>query len=108
MARIGDLDGNGVTELAVGAPRNNDGGYRHGAVWILFLNSSGTVMTHQRVSSRQGGFTGILDANDAFAVSVEGLADPDGAEDADDTCAGTLLGAIVSAAAQSTCGKKNK
>ena len=41
-ASLGDLDGDGVTDLAVGAYFDNDGGSNRGAVWILFLNTNGT------------------------------------------------------------------
>ena len=36
----GDLDGDGVDDLAVGAYFDGDGGLNHGAVWVLFLESS--------------------------------------------------------------------
>ena len=36
-AALGDLDGDGVTDLAVGAVNDDDGGFNRGAVWILFL-----------------------------------------------------------------------
>ncbi len=38
LASLGDLDGDGVTDLAVGAIHDDDGGDRHGAVWVLFLD----------------------------------------------------------------------
>ncbi|MBI4470513.1 MAG: FG-GAP repeat protein [Acidobacteria bacterium] len=37
VAAVGDLDGDGVTDLAVGAPQDGDGGSNRGAVWLLFL-----------------------------------------------------------------------
>ena len=40
---IGDLDGDGVGDLAVGAPYDSDGGHQYGAVYILFMNAEGTV-----------------------------------------------------------------
>ena len=42
-APLGDLDGDGVGDLAVGAVCDDDGGNGHGAVWILFLNTDGTI-----------------------------------------------------------------
>jgi hypothetical protein len=38
VALIGDLDCNGVSDLAVGAEGDDDGGTDRGAVWVLFLN----------------------------------------------------------------------
>ena len=39
----GDLNGDGVTDLAVGANYDDDGGREQGAVWILFLGADGIV-----------------------------------------------------------------
>ena len=77
VASLGDLDGDGVGDLAVGAFKDDDGGYNHGAVWILFLNADGTVKTHQKISDTEGGFTGILDPG-WFGHSVASLGDLDG------------------------------
>ena len=41
-ASIGDLDGDGVPDLAVGADGDNDGGFIRGAVWVLFMKPAGT------------------------------------------------------------------
>ena len=60
VASIGDLNGDGVTDLAVGAHTDDDGGEETGAVWVLFLNVDGTVSTHQKISDTEGGFTGVL------------------------------------------------
>lgn len=41
---IGDLDGDGVVDLMVGAVGDNDGpGTFPGAVWVLFLEAGGSV-----------------------------------------------------------------
>ncbi len=60
VASLGDLDGDGVGDLAVGAFGDDDGGPDHGAAWVLFLNPDGTVKAHQKISATQGGFTGGL------------------------------------------------
>ncbi|MCH8823510.1 MAG: FG-GAP repeat protein [Planctomycetes bacterium] len=78
LARLGDIDGDGVGDLAVGASRDADGGLIRGAVWVLFLNPDGTVKTHQKISSTQGGFLGVLDATDLFGWSLAALGDLDG------------------------------
>ena len=43
LAALGDLDGDGVGDVAVGAALDDDGGPDLGAVWILFMNTDGTV-----------------------------------------------------------------
>ena len=77
-AGIGDLDGDGVSDLAVGARRDDDGGRNRGALWMLFLNPDGTVKSHQKISATEGGFLGVLDNEDLFGSSVKALEDLDG------------------------------
>ena len=78
LASLGDLDGDGVDDLAVGAIRDDDGGFNRGALWILFLNADGTVKAHQKISNTQGGFTGILDDEEFFGDSAASVGDLDG------------------------------
>jgi hypothetical protein len=79
IAALGDLDGNGITELAVAAFGDDDGSRDRGAVWILFLRASdGTVFSHQKISATSGGFGGLLHTDDAFGFGVAALGDLDG------------------------------
>ena len=75
---IGDLNGDGVIDIAVGAYCDGDGGLNKGAVWILFLNSNGTVNSHQKISDTQGNFFGILDSWDEFGLGITSLGDVNG------------------------------
>jgi lysophospholipase L1-like esterase len=83
VGRIGDLDGDGITELAVGTGDDDDGSTNAGAVWILFLNADGTVKAHQKISALAGGFTGALPSGGEFGHGVAGLGDLDGDGTAD-------------------------
>lgn len=70
---IGDLDGDGITELAV----SGDGfpsGEGFGAVWILFLNVDGTVKYYRRLDELDQ----ALEAEALFGASIELLGDLDG------------------------------
>jgi hypothetical protein len=82
VASIGDLDFDGVTDLAVGAPLDDDGGTDRGAVWILFMNDDGTVDTEQKISDSEGRLTALLQAglddNDRFGSAVAELGDLNG------------------------------
>jgi len=78
LTRLGDLDGDGVPDIAVGARRDDDGGMDQGALRILFLKSDGTVKSQQKISETQGGFTGLLDPDDAFGCALAGMGDLDG------------------------------
>ncbi len=78
LATLGDLDGDGVDDLAVGADGDDDSGNRRGAAWILFLNADGTVKAEQKISDTSGGFGGGLENSDYFACSLAAMGDLDG------------------------------
>ena len=78
VANIGDLEADGVTDLAVGAPLDDDGGTDRGAVWVLFMNDDGTVDIEQKISDTEGTFTGTLEDNDQFGSAVAELGDLNG------------------------------
>jgi len=78
LANLGDFDGDGVTDLAVGAALDDDGGENAGAVWLLFLNADGTVKDQRKISPLAGGFTGMLESPDQFGTSVAAPGDLNG------------------------------
>jgi len=77
VADVGDFDGDGIRDLAVGSHRADLGGEERGALWLLFLNADGTVRQHQQISSITGGLSGPLDDHDRFGISVCSLGDLD-------------------------------
>jgi hypothetical protein len=83
VANLGDLDGDGAPELAVGAFSDDDPASGSGAVHILRLNPQGTVKSTLRIAHNAGGFDATLHAGDAFGYKVFALGDinNDGAPD---------------------------
>jgi hypothetical protein len=77
IAALGDLDGDGVTELAVGASKDDTGGYISGAVYVLFMNSNGTVKGSQKITSGVGNGP-TLSTGDRFGTAVSSIGDLDG------------------------------
>jgi hypothetical protein len=75
--QAGDINGDGIIDLVVGARSDDDGARDAGAVYILFMNSDGTVQSNQKISATEGRFTGILDAGDFFGYGVAGIGDYD-------------------------------
>ncbi len=78
VGAAGDIDGDGRVDLVVGAELDDDGGTGRGAAWVLFLDTDGIVLSEQKISGLDGGFTGVLDDNDGFGSAVVGIGDLDG------------------------------
>lgn len=81
MATLGDLDGDGAIEVAVGCYRDDDDGTDRGAAWILSMRaSSGTLVLERtaKVSSSAGSLPGPLEDDDLFGMTVAPLGDLDG------------------------------
>ena len=57
---MADSNGDGVGDLAVGAVYDDDGGSNRGAIYVLFMASTGVVKSFQKVSDTMGSFTGII------------------------------------------------
>jgi hypothetical protein len=100
VANLGDLDGDGVVDLAVGATHDDTGGSDRGAVYILFLNANGTVKSSTKIASGTGGGPTLANS-DNFGNSVANVGDLDGDGVADlavgavnDDTGGTDRGAV--------------
>ena len=74
-ASAGDVDNDGNVDLLVGAPSDADSGTDRGAVYILFLNSTGHPQSHRKVSGSRLWFTAALDTSDWFGSSVASVGD---------------------------------
>lgn len=78
LANVGDLDGDGLPELAVGVRGVNPERKLRGAVWILFLRADATVRHAVRLTAGEGGFPAPLAEDDNFGLALAGLGDLDG------------------------------
>ena len=69
VATLGDLDGDGIAEVAVGAPGHSG---NNGSVFVIFMNEQGRVRDLVRVAAGFGGFDGHSTAGAAprFGASV--------------------------------------
>jgi len=82
LAPLGDLDGDGIPDLAAGTGKDDDGGPNRGAVWILYLNRNGTVKAQAKISSTSGGLRDVRNRDEfGRAVVTPGDLDGDGVQD---------------------------
>ncbi len=94
VANIGDLDGDGVNDLAVGANLDSGAGTKEGAVHIMFMNTDGSVDSTVEIDDdTTNGPT--LTNNDRFGVSVANIGDLDG-DGVNDLAVGARLDDIKS------------
>jgi GEVED domain/FG-GAP repeat/FG-GAP-like repeat/Bacterial Ig domain len=77
IAAIGDFDGDGIPDLAVGNQYDATGGTFRGAVYIQFMNSDGSVKSNQKIASSVGGGPALADF-DEFGSSVASIGDLNG------------------------------
>jgi len=77
-AGIGDLDKDGITDMAVGSHRWDEGATDAGSLWILFMNSNGTVKSHYRIDNSSGDIPEHLSSATLFGTSVDYANDIDG------------------------------
>lgn len=73
----GDINGDGILDLVVGARSDDDGATDAGAVYILFMNTDGTVQSNQKISMLEGGFNETLNQSNFFGYGVAGIGDYD-------------------------------
>ncbi len=73
---IGDVDGDGIPDIAVGAPNNADAGFQIGSVYILLLSSSGNIKTMIQITDGMGGLpVSTLPMFSQFGLSLAGIGD---------------------------------
>lgn len=98
VARLGDVDRDGIPDLAWGARHASPGAQNAGAVWIVRLNADGSAKAASMIANGHGGFTGVLAAGDRFGLCVQLLGDVNGDGHVD-------LGVVDNETAQWTLGR---
>jgi hypothetical protein len=78
LAGPGDLDGDGIPDLAISEANDSDGGANRGAVWLVFLTADGSMKGAKKISNWEGGFSGILHNSSRFGASLCAPGDIDG------------------------------
>lgn len=70
-ANIGDINKDGVTDLAIGSSSANE-------IFILFLNTNGTIKDYKRIRAGENGFnTSLINIGDNFGSSIINIGDID-------------------------------
>jgi hypothetical protein len=80
VAGLGDLEGNGVPDLLVGAP--NTGPLNDGGLWILYLNADGSVLNQIFLNPATSSVLNALQ-NSQFGSAVAGIGNLDSADGPD-------------------------
>mgnify|MGYP002051071472 CR=1 FL=1 len=73
VAAIGDLNGDGVADIAVGAITDDDGGKNTGAVYVLFLDTSGALVEAQKISNSHGNLASFYTVSGGFGRSFAAM-----------------------------------
>jgi len=77
VASLGDIDGDGISDIAVGAPGTIGAGANRGAVYIMRLNADGTVKSSTTINDA-GSWGTSGNYSDRFGDDVYALGDIDG------------------------------
>lgn len=78
LTGVGDVDGDGVNDVALGDSADDIGNRMRGAVWIVFLARDGSVRSTRKFSSLTGGFRHRLIDRESLGDCLAAPGDVDG------------------------------
>ncbi len=74
IANIGDLNADGISEIAVGAYYDDAGGTNRGAIHVMFMNSNGSVSNTVEINDNTANGP-VLSDGDHFGYSIANIGD---------------------------------
>jgi hypothetical protein len=77
VANIGDLDNDGVIDIAVGAFLDDTAGSNNGAVYIHFMNTNGTIKNTVKINRSTPNGPTLAASDDAYGIGIDQLGDLD-------------------------------
>ncbi len=77
IANIGDLNGDGISDIAVGTPNDDAGGTDRGAIHVMFMNSDGSVSSTIEINNNTANGP-VLNDVDYFGSSIANIGDLNG------------------------------
>jgi hypothetical protein len=77
IANIGDLNNDGVNDIAVGAANDDNGGSARGAIHIMYMNTDGSVDSTVEINDSTANGP-VLSNDDLFGSSLANIGDLDG------------------------------
>ena len=78
IAKIGDLNNDGIEDIVVGSFYDSQSGSHYGAVWVLLLNQFKKVSSYYKIRPGISNFNPSMNTNDYFGSSVGGIGDFNG------------------------------
>ena len=75
---IGDIDNDGIPDIAMSAQLDDDGFTNAGSVYIVFMNSDRSAKGYQKISATEGGASLSLGTNGWFGTDPKRLDQPSG------------------------------
>lgn len=75
---VGDVDGDGIEDLAIGAPYDSYVGSSHGVLWILLLAPDGSVKRSVEIREGTNGLAVRMNEGSHFGSSLAAIGDIDG------------------------------
>ncbi len=77
IANIGDLNGDGISDIAVGAQNDDAGGVDRGAIHVMFMNRNGSVSNTIEINNNTINGPALSD-DDRFGSSIANIGDLNG------------------------------